>query len=60
MRYFKKHFEDQEQEITTVKINQPSSLSQLEYCITAGRQIIILNCGNVSHPALVAVIKKEI
>lgn len=60
LRYFKKHFEDQEQDIATVKMNQPNSIQQIEFSITAGREIVILNCGHVTHPSLVAIIKKEI
>lgn len=62
LRFFKKHFEDQdtEQEVAIVKINQPDSLYILEQCIVSGREIVILNCGHVTHPSLAAIIKKEI
>ena len=44
----------------TIKISEASALAQLEFCIQRGGIAVCENSGEVTHPALLAILKKEL
>jgi hypothetical protein len=49
-----------ERHFITIKASEPSAVSQLEHTIRRGGMAICENAGNVTHPALIAILRKEV
>jgi hypothetical protein len=49
-----------ERHFITVKVSESNAVNQLEKQIRLGGMAICENAGNVTHPALIAILKKEV
>ena len=59
LKFFRKLWQEQDEDLVVVKINQPNVLKVLETCIQSGSTVIVLNCGDVTHNALVSIAKHD-
>ena len=59
LKFFRKLGQEQDEDLVGVKLNQPNADNVLERCIESGSTVIVLNCGDVSHNALVSIAKHE-